>query len=1670
MKLLIKESLFENKKVLKKIMVPLLVVLGMLYCFVYQLPTTVELIIYAIYGATIKSDEIIFSNGKITVKNVRFSYDNQLIGKVPEIRAYYTTESLKNFRLEKVEAENIEAFIERNNKDINAATAFVGSKNKNEEKFREKFDEIEKSKNALLTDEEVENKYKEYKSRQEIEDNKEYEWKKKTGKMPGGSVPINKIVVKNSTAEFKDITFSNEIKEKIYNINGEMTFSKKNGMTIEAAGDNKREEKYRYIFNNQKERYWMHIEATNISPRKEWIQYGYTNNDVAVWGGLIDADLEIGAITKVNGKASGQGISGKYVFFDEEATEVSAELEFYGKKLIGKGKGLVLGNIEEVKFSYDGISKFQLEANPKDIDGKYIKKYYLLEDKNINFENSRILNPRIYLVNDSLKDPKLEIQISSDKIYYNNMELDEASAQIIKGTSGIEIRNVNGIYRLFTNNERKEIIFENKVDFGLKYGSEKGELLFNVFNGKNSYLPPIAGNFKYKNEEKKLLLEIKSNIADLNVDYNKKNNNISVSNKDFNVEYESEKKMVKKGNGIINLDLGYVLASIDFAAKDNYIELKNIIIEPMSDESLLQEIEDVLIKKKNDDLKSKEDSEEELTKNQNNKKSVNLMEDYNQKNKESLEKNTTNVTVIENKNGVIGPVIVPVQSNVVDDKEDKKNKIKETYRVSIEEKANETERKNLTEEKMEKEKATQEKIAQEKKKYEENIIFWKPLETASKKIYISGDIDINKNTMNLGFSAEDFLFMRKIKDRNIKIKSTFLGTITKNGKDKPIEVDADIDELSIDYILQAYHLYGNLKLVKGKDIFSEFFGEIGKVAYNDYETHGIKLGYGLKNQKLTIVDFKNQLFSIAGDIDLKNKTQDMKISITGLSNEQIPLSNIQFAIEDVKGELKGSFENPIGNLKINETQIIFGEEKIVNFFGNLTYKDKKITTNKFKINESFADGVYNIEDNKYKAKINILEDTLTDYYTTSSLRHRAIGVVQIEGIGKEISVKLEGTLDKGYISRNKLPNIYAKAEYKSNNLIDGIVNVQNLSIQNNNQNSLITSSGTVDLKEKTMDIKVENNVLKLSDISEYIKRNDVNGNITINGQIKGKFDAIDYNLTANGKEISIADIKLNNVAIAGRGDLNKIILENASFNYLSNTLKSSGSKDLKGDKYSFNLQSSKIDLSFLNALLNKFGVSNIKGTSTLDVTIENNANRGHFILDDFSMSMNKYYVNLKELNSRIILNGQNLSIERFKGNLNNGTIEASGNLKNLSMDTLKDENLRENLDYDVKMKLSKIDYKYSDNFRLLCNGDLSFNKNKLKGNFQIDEGLVSKIPVESKNIYQIIANFLFRSTSRVASASRDLGSDFKVEASFDNPLELDLSFNIKDGIKLDIKDVNAFIGDVKGEVFSHGTLKGIGSELVLLGDAEVRNGSVNVNESTFIINRGVISFTKRDEYLPNINPTVYIDSKVEVDGEDLRVGINGELKKLRFNISSRDGNSSGDLRALLSGESEIQDETTAKLVRSILNDQISQAFIRPFTRKIKNFFGLSKFRLKSSLFGTKENNSRYQTDETEFKFGVVLEAENNIYKDKLFWVASATLIDENQTTRKNNDESGALNEYDFSVQYRYKEGRSVGFGAGRVPDYKRKSDDVNNNKNSINYHIDFKFEKKYDNMLDIFKK
>ncbi|MDR3258476.1 MAG: translocation/assembly module TamB [Fusobacteriaceae bacterium] len=1546
----------------KKIIVFLLIIfvtLGLYYSFRYHLSGTVTVIARTIFGVDIKSDEIKIGNGKIIVINPNFSHNGQFIGKASRIEGTYSKESLKKLRIENVEAYGVEAVIVKNKKDINAVTAFVGSKNKkfenSQKKMKDSIKETDPNKRAILIK----------KALDEIKktETDAYLERRKNGKIPGGRVPIDKITVMDGICTYIDNTFANEIKKKAHSINGFITFDPDEGIHIEATGESG-DEKYKYTFSNKDQRYWMDIEVKNISPRKEWIQYGYIGNDVAVWGGKIDLKLEIGSDTYLKGGATGTGLNGKYVFYNEDATNINGKITFDGRKMVGECEADVLGHREKVVFNYDGVSKFYLNSKINDVSGTNIFKYYLLEEKYkdkkeiITPENLTISSPQMNLFYDSKADPKLTILLSTDKIQYDNYIIENLHGTITRGTNGIEIKDVKGHTKIFDKrknnkdkNDKNNIIIENDIGLYWKYGMENGKVNFQILKDKNSYIPYIEGSVTYLTDKIKGTIDVKSNIANFVIDYFPTVEKLIISEDNkFIIEYDVKEKKIENGKGIIDIDLKYLLLKLQFAAKDNIINLKDTIIEPkLSDE--------------------------------------------------------------------------------------------------IESESNENS-------------------------------YWKVDNNADKAISITGTIDLNKNIIDLKAITSDFLLENKIKDRDIKIKANLEGTIKKDENSKNVQVDMDIKKLAGLYIGEILDIKGELSLNIGEKINSKFDGEIGKISYKNYTTDEIKFSYVLYENTLKIIELKNKIFNINGDIDIDNKKQNLAFSIVDMDSSKLNIENInikdkiKFYISKASGNISGSFQNPVGKSQITKSKVTLPNNSTIDLKGDINYKNGIIYTDKFFINENLLKGEYNIKETQYSAKIDIKEKNLAKYYGGNPIyEHRVTGTISASGKGRSIDSLAKITIDENYMNWNKFPNVYVDLTYKCDDILKGVINVNTLTIQNSQLKPIIKASGKINIKEKNLNISIDNKILQLDYLNEYTNRKKILGDIKINGQIKGSFKDLKYEVGGSSNEMSLSGAKFNNLLFNINGDLNKINLKNFSIMYLQNYLKVDGYKNIKDNKYSLKIEANKINLNLLNVFLEKYGLNNISGMATINVTLENNGNKGFLNIENFSLNMDKYYLKLYNVSSKINLNKKVISIEKFNGRLNEGTIEVSGKLNNLTYDAIKSKEWMEELDYNIDLKLKNVNYKYGDNFRIYYGTDLNFKKNKLIGNLQIQEGEFNKIPIETRNIYQIIADFLFRNTSRVLSASKELGDDFKINTKIYNPLELDLAVSILNGVKLDIRDVNAFVGDVKGTVFANGTLKGTGSDLVLLGEADVRGGSLTLNENTFLLENAIITFLNKKDYLPDVNPTIFIEAKVDIDGDDVGIGINGELKKLRFNVTSNKGNTSGNLRGLLAGEIAINDEVTAKLVKLILNDQISQTFIRPITRKIKRAFGLSKFRIKSNVIGEKRANSKYSDNSSELQFDAILEAEKNIYKDKLFLVTSVTLVDQNASKQNAKEGSNSFDEYDVALEYRYKPGRTFNVGVGRVPENKSKDkDEDEKSKKSLNYHVGFQFEKKYDNIFDILKK
>lgn len=940
---------------------------------------------------------------------------------------------------------------------------------------------------------------------------------------------------------------------------------------------------------------------------------------------------------------------------------------------------------------------------------------------------------------------------------------------------------------------------------------------------------------------------------------------------------------------------------------------------------------------------------------------------------------------------------------------------------------------------------------------------------SGKELELSGDIDLSNINYNLKLDSKNLHFKEFLGEEEGELRGTFTGYI--QGEKDKVKGELDITSISGKYFGKIDDLRGKLVFSKDEKLFMEFNGEIGKLGYKDYEVDGFYFVTRMKNNIFEIKSFNNQLLSLWGNINLNKESIDLNAKIEKLSSKKFGVEKPELRIDLLTAQLKGKLSNPIGKIQLDDVKLVLENGEMVAVTGDINYLNNYVTINEVKINNNILKGKYSVEKNSYDATLYLIEENIGRYYGDTSLKYRVIGTAKLKGEGKALTLGLKSTIDKIYLMGNKLPNIYIDTEYRAENLNDGLLKIKEITLSNSSLENLFSIVGEFDVVNSNLNMRIDNQKLPLKYLKEYIPLDDLSGDLLLNGDFGGKLDSLNYNLSITSDTIGIKNVLFNKFRIFLNGDLKKVVLNEFSFKYLDNLFYSNGEYDIVNSRYGYNAQARDINFDFLNIFLEKYGITNIHGFSTFDLKITESKNSGFLKIQNFNLENKDLFLKLEQFNSTIRLENDKVYVEEFKGKLNEGTISLDGDivipvLKEISENPYYAERLK----YRFNLKLDKINYKYGNMFGVTFNSNMSVIENKIFGDIEIIEGRVDEIPNTSKSLFQRIKEFLFKSSSETVNKSEDLGSDFKIETVFENSLDINIGVKISNGIKLDIQTVNSFVGDVKGNVIGNGTLSGKDGKYSFIGNVEVIGGSLNINENIFYLDRAMVIFNDPKTYLPKVNPNLLVDARVDVQDEQLGLSLNGNLDNLQFTINSKSGSSSGNLNSLLTDTDNLEggNSATTTLITNVIGGQLSQIF-RPVSNLVKNTLNISKFRISSNILSeqTKDNNN--DEAQSRLKLGAVLEAEDNIYKDKVWWVARGTLLGEDNVNSEQRDSSnsGALQEYDISLEYRFDATKSIGIGVGKLPEDRKKSSDKES-KNGLNYHIDFKFEKRYDSLLDIF--
>jgi len=936
--------------------------------------------------------------------------------------------------------------------------------------------------------------------------------------------------------------------------------------------------------------------------------------------------------------------------------------------------------------------------------------------------------------------------------------------------------------------------------------------------------------------------------------------------------------------------------------------------------------------------------------------------------------------------------------------------------------------------------------------FEKMNLFYNELQLSA-----NGYLNIDDLSYNFDYTGKNLKVENFISAAGLETGIDFDGTFT--GKKQIFSSISNVYSKGGGYGVSYKDIRGRLKVINNSKFAVDFDGYLGEVSYNDVEFKDFKVGLNYKDGVLKVLEARNNILTIAGDCNIINQTLDFDYKIRGIKENKVKLLEkygFKMDLENVDGSLKGDFKD--FKIKLYSTNAWVQYENLPKIYlkGGIQFYNQKIFLDKFKVGENNIGGYYDISSKEFKLKVNLLENNLAEYYGDVNLKYRLTGEVVLWGTPDNISGVFKTSADNVYLRGRKLPNIKMVSTYKGGNLgtLDksGHMDINSITIYSEKGDKLLNGGGWIDLSKNKLSFKVKD-VLEVENLKEYSETQDISGKLKTDISIDGPFDDLKYNLNIDSKVILIDGNKLENLNIDLRGDLKELRLKELSLSYHGNKLTSQGEINFKNYDYSLNIKSNEIDLSFLNIFSFSEHINQIKGIATIDVEVNSKNNYGEFKIKDLSAEMPKYGIFIDKVNTQVVLDKKLVKIDYFKGKINNGDIKMEGYLKIPDFEGI--ENQASNLDYRFNLILDNMNYSYQDEINLVLSSDAVFTKNKVTGDFIINSGEILGIPsVEDTEVSSIASKI---KEKKVIRKSKELGSDFEIKTVEDDGPSIDIDINLKteNPIKLKISKLTytSIVENIYGDLNIDGNLKLKNKEISYNGMVSIDDGSIILNNNLFYLSTATAKFIKTEAELVSFHPIVVLNANSTIANEDVYININGEYPNLQIQMSTGSGLNEDEIGSLLTFHNVSDEKNTNVLVKDVLDREISDKLFSPISSEIASVLKIEKFQISSDLVAYEYEGGTYK-DTGSLGLGASVEAENPIYKDKLYWKAEARW-----GASKYYDN---VTEYDFALDHRITKHLSWGGGVGKIPEGRARTGDT-----LINYHIDLSWRKKYKNLEQI---
>ena len=1355
--------------------------------------------------------------------------------------------------------------------------------------------------------------------------------------------PLNKVVVSNVRVNYEDYTFPTKLERKIENINAVVTANKEK--LVETADINIEDENiqlethFKDESNDKLASLQGELRVDKFLLDKDLLKSLVNNKKLHFSDVNIISDLSF----KTDKTVKNTYITGnldviseffRYDDIDSDIKDIKLSSKFNGRdgeanlglNIFGKNKDFSLAYKDEELNSVITFDK---------IDESILNKIVPIREKKLDLKNINLEDIKTIVHYSDNRGLSIKTTMKPNNSEFKGIELNDFNLYISSkaGKNNLSARILTKIKGI---PENLALSVENQKDNIDVILALKSPI-------KDNIVPDINVKAKIENKKDILKVNIDSNIVDFNLDYNKDKKLTKVYGDKFTINYDVDKKKLTNGEGRIPFEIYHTVNYLDFVAKDNKIQIKELKLA------------------------------------------------------------------------------------------DKTNK--NSYFVA------------------------------------------------------KGNANLDNGEFKIDYEGNSTSIKRRVKENDLILSFDGKGKI--ENKNNILSSQGQINDLSLEYIGKIEKINGTYDLKKVREnIEANVDTKIASIGYDKYNFKNFNLNVNYSGNQVKIKDFSNNLISLKGNYDVKNEKVKANLFVDRLTNKDVALDKVEFVLENLKANVEGDVKNLQGTVDLGSTVITLPKGDFIKITGNASIKNSIVNISGINLDNNLITGKYNLKDKNLDLKLSLSEKHLEKYYGGKDLGYMLYGQIDVKGVEGKIKAIAKGRATN---FEKKLPDLAYDVEYNAENYIDGIVLINGLDIIDKKYGDLLGVKGQINLKEKTLDIRNKNKQMDLVKLQGILDNPNIRGIVNTDLVVNGTFDNPSYKLNISSSEVSIKTFKINDISIDLTGDKEKANLNKLNLDVYKNLIVGNGYYDIKNKTYNVIVKSNdKIDISKFQSFFTPYGIENVKGKIALNVEINEKTEKGYINLENINLESTKARLKLSNFSGPINFGERRIDVGALRATLNDSPLIVDGFVDLANISKLDKEDLIRTLPYKLHFKMNNFNYFYPEVIKLSASTELTITNEEVYGNLIVKDATIYDIPNNYyRDFFSLIREQLRKRRTDVAlnnnqdkQAKTDKEKVEEMKKILNKLMPIDFVVRTEKPILIDMDNFNIAVPEIYGKLYVDLNLNGKKGKYYITGESELKDAYFFVGTNEFKVDRALAVFNENIP-LPEINPNIFFESTIEMDDEEYYFSTIGRVNQLRYEIVSRTAKVGGDLSALIvnpNADDNIYaygqgNEIFITFMKNLIAGQVGQIVFGNTTRYIKRKFDLTKFiiRPEVKIYNSDSSINRIGgiTDNRGlnpeiYNVNIKLEAKDNIYKDKLFWKVSARIIGTGKDVIKNQTMKvdSKVREYDIGLEYKVDDSKTIEIGVGTVPDKYRT--DPNKDYRKPNYHVGFKFRKRYRDFSEIF--